>query len=84
MADEPTAALDTQTGKTVMQVLRQLAHEQGCTICITTHDLRTLEYADQVDELEDGYLTPHAESRISGEASAAFGTAVSERIASST
>lgn len=72
MADEPTSALDSQTGHLVMQVLHQLAHEHGCTVCMTTHDPRTLEYADRVDALEDGQLTPQAEFRISGDDSAAI------------
>ncbi|HEY9647395.1 MAG TPA: ABC transporter ATP-binding protein [Chroococcidiopsis sp.] len=56
MADEPTAALDSQSGHLVMTLLRTVTRERGCTVVLTTHDHRTLELADQVSYLEDGML----------------------------
>ncbi len=56
MADEPTAALDSHSGHLVMELLRQLAKEQGCTVLIVTHDPRILDLADRVVYMEDGVL----------------------------
>lgn len=56
MADEPTAALDSQSGHNVIQLLRNLAKEQGCTVLMVTHDPRIIDVADRVAYLEDGIL----------------------------
>lgn len=56
MADEPTAALDSHSGHTVMEILRQLAKEEGCTVLIVTHDPRIVDVADRVARMEDGVL----------------------------
>lgn len=56
MADEPTAALDSKSGHTVIELLRQLAKEGGSTVLIVTHDHRLTEVADRVTHLEDGLL----------------------------
>ena len=56
MADEPTAALDSQSGHNVIQLLRTLAKEQGCTVLMVTHDPRIIDVADRVSYLEDGVL----------------------------
>jgi len=58
MADEPTAALDSQSGHNVIQLLRQLAKQQGCTVLMVTHDPRIIDVADRVAYLEDGILKP--------------------------
>ncbi|GAB4523704.1 MAG: DevA family ABC transporter ATP-binding protein [Pleurocapsa sp.] len=57
LADEPTAALDSKSGRDVVDLMQQLAREQGCTILIVTHDNRILDVADRIIELEDGYIT---------------------------
>ena len=57
LADEPTAALDSKSGRDVVELMRQLAREQGCTIIIVTHDNRILDVADRIVELEDGKIT---------------------------
>ena len=54
LADEPTAALDTQSGHTVMGLLRSLAHERDRSVVIVSHDSRMLGYADRIVHLEDG------------------------------
>lgn len=56
LADEPTAALDGKTGRDVVELMQQLAREQGCTILIVTHDNRILDVADRIVELEDGRI----------------------------
>lgn len=56
MADEPTAALDSHSGHAVIELLRQLAKEGGCTVLIVTHDNRIVDMADRVLYLEDGVL----------------------------
>lgn len=56
LADEPTAALDGKTGRDVVELMQELAREQGCTILIVTHDNRILDVADRIVELEDGRI----------------------------
>ena len=56
LADEPTAALDSKSGRGVVELMQQLAREQGCTILIVTHDNRILDVADRIIELEDGRI----------------------------
>ena len=56
MADEPTAALDSQSGHRVTELLRRLAKENGCTVLIVTHDPRIQDVADRITYLEDGRL----------------------------
>jgi putative ABC transport system ATP-binding protein len=57
LADEPTAALDSKSGRNIVQLMQELAREQGCTILIVTHDNRILDIADRIVELEDGKIT---------------------------
>ena len=56
LADEPTAALDKQSGRDVVDLMQKLAKEQGCTILLVTHDNRILDIADGIVYLEDGKL----------------------------
>jgi putative ABC transport system ATP-binding protein len=56
LADEPTAALDSKSGRAVVELMQRLAKEQGCTILIVTHDHRILDVADRILHLEDGHL----------------------------
>jgi putative ABC transport system ATP-binding protein len=56
LADEPTAALDSKTGREVVDLMQHLAREQGCTILLVTHDNRILDIADRILEMEDGHL----------------------------
>ncbi len=57
LADEPTAALDKQTGREVVEILQKLAREEGCAILLVTHDNRILDIADRIISLEDGRLS---------------------------
>ncbi|MDB9312938.1 ABC transporter ATP-binding protein [Spirulina sp. CS-785/01] len=56
MADEPTAALDSQSGHLVIELLRSLAKEEGVTVVMVTHDPRIQDVADNITYLEDGIL----------------------------
>ncbi|MEO0376322.1 MAG: DevA family ABC transporter ATP-binding protein [Cyanobacteria bacterium P01_A01_bin.17] len=56
LADEPTAALDSKSGRDVVNLMQQLAKEQGCTILMVTHDNRILDVADRIVHMEDGRL----------------------------
>ena len=56
LADEPTAALDSQTGREVVELLRRLARDQGCAVLMVTHDPRILDIADRLVRMEDGRL----------------------------
>ncbi len=57
LADEPTAALDKQSGRDVVEIMQSLAKNQGTTILLVTHDNRILDIADRIVEMEDGLLT---------------------------
>ena len=53
-ADEPTAELDTNTGRQVMKIFKDLCASEGVTIVMTTHDPGLMELADHSFQLEDG------------------------------
>jgi len=54
LADEPTAALDKESGHTVVEMLKTLGQVRGTTTVMVTHDPRILELADRIIKLEDG------------------------------
>ena len=56
LADEPTAALDSSTGREVVELLKRLALEQSCSVLMVTHDPRILDVADRLMKMEDGRL----------------------------
>lgn len=56
LADEPTAALDKDTGRQVVEILQKRAREEQCTIIIVTHDNRILDVADRILKMVDGYI----------------------------
>ncbi|WP_299404170.1 DevA family ABC transporter ATP-binding protein [Acaryochloris sp. IP29b_bin.148] len=58
LADEPTAALDSKTGRDAVEIMRKLAQEEGCTVMLVTHDNRILDMADRILQMEDGQLLP--------------------------
>jgi putative ABC transport system ATP-binding protein len=62
LADEPTAALDKKSGRDVVELMQELAKEQGCTILMVTHDNRILDVADRIIYMEDGRLIEQPES----------------------
>ncbi len=60
LADEPTAALDEQSGRTVVALLQRMATENQSTILIVTHDNRILDVADRIITLVDGQIRSDA------------------------
>lgn len=56
LADEPTAALDSRTGREVVELLQRLARDEGCGVLMVTHDPRILDVADRLVRMEDGRL----------------------------
>lgn len=56
LADEPTAALDSTSGRSVIELLRRLAQRHGRAVVMVTHDPRVLPYGDRILHLEDGRL----------------------------
>ncbi|MBN8580696.1 MAG: ABC transporter ATP-binding protein [Anaerolineae bacterium] len=56
LADEPTANLDTENGKQVMEIMKRLNQETGETFVFATHDPRVINYASRVVTLEDGVI----------------------------
>jgi len=57
LADEPTAALDSQRGRQVMELFRKVAHEQGGGVIVVTHDHRSLDVFDTIYEMQDGRVS---------------------------
>ena len=70
LADEPTAALDSTSGRTVIELLRRLAHQKGRAVVMVTHDPRVLEYGDRILHLEDGRLSREESGQQSNSATA--------------
>jgi len=56
LADEPTAALDSQRGRQVMELFRKVAREQNGAVIVVTHDHRALDIFDTIYEMEDGKI----------------------------
>ena len=56
LADEPTAALDSHSGRNVMEMMRELAHKHGRGVVVVTHDSRVLEFGDRIVRMEDGRI----------------------------
>jgi len=56
VGDEPTAALDTKTALSVMELLRELANREGRAVVVVTHDPRLERFADRIIRVEDGYI----------------------------
>ena len=63
-ADEPTAALDTNTGTAVLALFRELVHDDGITVVMTTHDETMMQLADVVYSLEDGEIVSEVRNDI--------------------
>ena len=54
LADEPTGNLDTANTQNIVDILKSLAHNDGCTVVIVTHDPAVAEQADTVLQMKDG------------------------------
>lgn len=59
-ADEPTAALDKESGQSVVRLLRRLADQRQTTVFMVTHDHRVLDFADRIIRMEDGKVVPQS------------------------
>jgi putative ABC transport system ATP-binding protein len=57
LADEPTAALDTERGKSVMALFRRIAREKGSAVICVTHDQRMIEGFDHICHVRDGRVS---------------------------
>lgn len=56
LCDEPTGALDYETGKNILKLLEKACHEMGATVVIITHNSLIKPMADQVIEIRDGKI----------------------------
>ena len=56
LADEPTGSLDEQTGETVFNLLRDLAHREGIAVVLATHERHFAEACDRMLRVRDGQL----------------------------
>jgi putative ABC transport system ATP-binding protein len=56
LADEPTANLDSATGRDIVELMRRLNRERGVTFVFSTHDARIMSVADRLLEISDGRL----------------------------
>ncbi len=65
LADEPTASLDSESGREVVDRMQALARKQGTTILLVTHDNRILDIADRLVHLEDGHMQTFTNAVIS-------------------
>jgi ABC-type lipoprotein export system ATPase subunit len=56
LADEPTAALDSENGKAIMGILAAIARDPGRGVLVVTHDPRLVPFADRIIHIEDGLI----------------------------
>jgi putative ABC transport system ATP-binding protein len=61
LADEPTGALDTQTGHEIMQLISDVQRDAGLTVIMVTHDPGIAALADRQIHLLDGRVVDHSE-----------------------
>jgi putative ABC transport system ATP-binding protein len=74
LADEPTGSLDTQRGREVLELLRELCREHGVAVVLVSHDPMAARYADRVLALRDGRLGEYeADHEASGKLDGAVG-----------
>jgi putative ABC transport system ATP-binding protein len=66
LADEPTGNLDTENGAKVMDLLRTLGREEGCTLIMATHSSEAAALADRILRLRDGRLLLEESLSVSG------------------
>jgi putative ABC transport system ATP-binding protein len=58
-ADEPTANLDSERGRQIMEMFRRLADLERVSICVVTHDTRSMDLFDRCIKMSDGQITQH-------------------------
>jgi putative ABC transport system ATP-binding protein len=57
VCDEPTSALDHHTGRDIMALMRRIGVGPGRAVVVVTHDMRLMEFADRVAQMDDGRIT---------------------------
>jgi putative ABC transport system ATP-binding protein len=72
LADEPTAALDSTSGRTVIELLQRLARVHGRAVVMVTHDPRVLSFGDRIIHLEDGRIVGEEKGATSALEAASF------------
>jgi putative ABC transport system ATP-binding protein len=58
IADEPTGQLDSETGRSIMDLIRAVVRSTGMTALVATHDPALMDVADRILTLRDGRLIP--------------------------
>ncbi len=56
LADEPTGNLDSKSGEAILQLIRHINREEGCTVVMVTHDREAAGYGDRIIHLRDGMV----------------------------
>jgi putative ABC transport system ATP-binding protein len=79
LADEPTAALDTENGKSVMALMARIAKGSHRAVLAVTHDPRTLPYADRIVRIEDGLIVGEDKPAVAPRKQAAKAQTSSQR-----
>lgn len=64
LCDEPTGALDSETGAQVLNLIKQINKDYNKTIIVISHDEEILPYADRFLEIKDGYLTEQVKDHV--------------------
>jgi putative ABC transport system ATP-binding protein len=64
LADEPTANLDSVTGQTIIDLMKDLNHKQGTTFVFSTHDAKVMQHATRVVRMEDGRLAADGKNGV--------------------
>lgn len=59
VCDEPTSSLDHHTGIKIMELLKEMVVKKGITLVVITHDPRIVEFADKINQIEDGKIVNH-------------------------
>jgi putative ABC transport system ATP-binding protein len=63
VCDEPTAALDASSGRTVMELIKAVAVQPRRTVIVVTHDSRVFEFGDRIVQMSDGHVERDAAGR---------------------
>jgi putative ABC transport system ATP-binding protein len=62
LADEPTGNLDSKTGETILELIRRVNQEEGCTVVMVTHNPGAAEYGNRIIRLSDGLIEEESRS----------------------
>jgi putative ABC transport system ATP-binding protein len=70
LADEPTAALDSENGQAVMQLMANVSKDKSRAVLAVTHDHRILKYADRIIRIEDGTISTDERPKLAEQVTA--------------